>query len=268
MAVAEARRNRKTPPGEPLRVVLVPTPKFEEGTYKDAIGWAKDFFNDAYTTLQVLHLFQEESPDLEAATAMIEGADMLFVTGGSTEIAIAYWERTGLDAPLRAAFLAGTVTFGISAGLIPWGTMCNTDSDAYGKPKGTSWKYKMIRALDVFGSNIWICPHAADIAREYTFNETDYGPDTTRRHVFVDQLANGLAVARRENVGIDDVPMGIAVDGDTAIHIKGDTVSVIGAGSVTLHRLGEIQEFHEGESFLLTALVPQRRGRRSMSPAE
>jgi hypothetical protein len=245
MAVAEARRDRRSPFGEPLRVVIVPTPKFELSTYQVAIDWASEFFDNADVNLQILHKFQEESLDLAVATQMIEDADMLFVFGGSTEVAVKYWKQTGLDMPLLAAFLSGTVTWGLSAGLIIWSRMTNTDSDGYGKLKGTPWKYKLIPALDAFGRNIWICPHAADNARQYTSNDVDYGPDTTRRDVFVEQLAEA-----------GNLPVGIAVDGNTAIHITGDLLLVIGAGVVTIHRHGDVRELREGDTFDLTRLDP------------
>lgn len=243
----ETAKSRRASGDGPLRVVVVPTAKFDLKSYREAVDWAQEFFSEPECVVQVLHDFQEAEPNLVDAAAMIDEADLLFFCGGSTEQAIAYWRETGLRELLVAAFMTGTTSFGISAGLIVWGSRANTDSDSYGKPPGRAWEYKVIDTLGVLGRNLWVCPHAADNARQYTHNDTAYGEHTTRRDVFVAQL------------GADkNHPVGLAVDGDIAIHVDGDTVTVIGAGRVTTHtwRDGVLQEtaYTEGQSFPLDVL--------------
>lgn len=212
------------PHGHLLRVVSLPSAKFEQDTYDKHVSWLRAFLAGSdNNSLVVLHGFREARPDLKLAAEALKNADILVMPGGSTEQALIYWRTTGLERLIKAAVQRGLVIIGHSAGLIAWFAQMDTDSDSYGKPKGEPWSYKISTALGLLP--FWICPHAADNARKYTYNP-DYGAHETRRDDFIGILLVQAGVA------------GIAVDSDTAIKVDGPagTISVIGDGEVTTHK--------------------------------
>jgi peptidase E len=66
-----------------------------------------------------------ESRDLPDYVA---AQDVIYVGGGNTANALALWRVHGLDRALRAAWEAGTVLCGVSAGMICWFVASVTDS--------------------------------------------------------------------------------------------------------------------------------------------
>lgn len=74
--------------------------------------------------LQLLHASDWPRPPAET----IARADLIFVGGGSTAGMLALWERFGIVQPLRAAYEAGTVMGGVSAGGLCWFESGVTDS--------------------------------------------------------------------------------------------------------------------------------------------
>ena len=57
-------------------------------------------------------------PDLEAARATLEAADLVYITGGDVEHGMAVLDRTGMLPTLRSRMDAGVPFFGLSAGSI------------------------------------------------------------------------------------------------------------------------------------------------------
>jgi peptidase E len=60
--------------------------------------------------------------------AAVQESDLVFVGGGNTPAMLAVWREFGFDAVLRAAYEAGTVLAGISAGANCWFEHYVTDS--------------------------------------------------------------------------------------------------------------------------------------------
>ena len=73
----------------------------------------------------VLSLFRREVDDLQAH---VLAHDVVYVGGGSTANLLAVWRLHGLDVALRAAYEAGVVLAGISAGMNCWFSASVTDS--------------------------------------------------------------------------------------------------------------------------------------------
>jgi dipeptidase E len=72
-----------------------------------------------------LSLFRRDSTDL---TAHLLAQDVVYVGGGNTANMLAIWRVHGLDRALRAAWEAGVVLAGMSAGSICWFESGTTDS--------------------------------------------------------------------------------------------------------------------------------------------
>ena len=95
--------------------------------------------------------------------AAVRAADLVYVGGGNTVAMLAVWREFGFDKALRAAYEAGTVLAGISAGANCWFERYVTDSirgggvrDGLGWIVGAfcphldseAWRQPMVEALD------------------------------------------------------------------------------------------------------------------------
>ena len=78
----------------------------------------------------ILRLFDREVADLEA---FLTSQDLVYVGGGNTLSMLAVWRAHGVDRALRAAYEAGVVMAGVSAGANCWFEACTTDSFQLGR---------------------------------------------------------------------------------------------------------------------------------------
>jgi dipeptidase E len=85
----------------------------------------------------------------------ILSADIIYVTGGNTQMAVEIWRKTGVDRLLRQAWEKGTVMSGLSAGAICWFESGHSDSEWYGKK--SDWKYIEVEAMGFMKG--MFCPH-------------------------------------------------------------------------------------------------------------
>jgi peptidase E len=74
------------------------------------------------------HLSLFPMPNVDDITAHLLGQDVVWVFGGSVAGLLAMWRLHDVDTALRAAWQAGVVLTGISAGSICWHTGGTTDS--------------------------------------------------------------------------------------------------------------------------------------------
>jgi peptidase E len=109
--------------------------------------------------------------------------DIIYVGGGNTKSMLAVWREWDLPALLREAWDAGVVLAGVSAGAICWFQQGVTDS----------WAEKLT-VMECLGFlNGSCCPH--------------YDGEPERRPAYHDFLLKG------------EIPPGVAIDDDAAIHI-------------------------------------------------
>ncbi len=73
-------------------------------------------------------LKSDKLTDKEYVQSLIDWADIIFEGGGNTLDMIKLWEDTGFDKILRAAWEAGKVMCGVSAGANCWFKECSSDS--------------------------------------------------------------------------------------------------------------------------------------------
>jgi len=76
----------------------------------------------------VSHLALFPEPNVADVEAHLAAQDVIWVSGGSTANLLALWRLHGLDRVLRAAWEAGTVLMGVSAGSLCWHVGGTTDS--------------------------------------------------------------------------------------------------------------------------------------------
>ena len=104
------------------RVLLIPTAS------GDSDGYLLTFYRQlAGRDLELSHLalFQRTVDDIDG---LIRDQDIVIVSGGNTANLLAIWRLHGVDRALRAAYDAGTVMTGWSAGALCWFEGGTTDS--------------------------------------------------------------------------------------------------------------------------------------------
>lgn len=106
------------------RVLFVPTAS------GDAEGYIARFYAAFADAAEPSHvsLFRRGDPDLEA---LCRAQDLIYVGGGNTANMLAVWRVHGMDRALRAAYDAGVLITGISAGAVCWFEDAITDSFGY-----------------------------------------------------------------------------------------------------------------------------------------
>jgi len=104
------------------KVLFLPTASGDDETY---IKLFRHAFGRRDCELDVLQLFTRTVQDVDA---LIAEQDVVMVGGGNTANMLAIWRLHGVDRALRAAYDAGTVLTGWSAGCICWYEGGTTDS--------------------------------------------------------------------------------------------------------------------------------------------
>jgi peptidase E len=109
------------------RICFVPTAS------GDHPSWAARFleaFPEGGFDASILRLFDREVADIDA---FLGAQDIVYVGGGNTVSMLAVWRAHGVDRALRAAYDAGVVMAGMSAGANCWFQACTTDSFLLGR---------------------------------------------------------------------------------------------------------------------------------------
>ena len=121
--LSRARRSRP-------RVCFVPTASGDSPTYTVRFYRA---FSGRDCVATDLMLFGSPSLARQPAESrdladFIAAQDVIYVGGGNTANALALWRTHGVDRAFRAAWEAGTILCGLSAGMICWFASSVTDS--------------------------------------------------------------------------------------------------------------------------------------------
>jgi len=104
------------------KVLFLPTASGDNEMYMRLFRFA---FGGRQCDLDVLQLFSRTVDDVDS---LIRDQDVVMVGGGNTANMLAIWRLHGVDKALRAAYDAGTVLTGWSAGCICWFEGGTTDS--------------------------------------------------------------------------------------------------------------------------------------------
>jgi peptidase E len=158
-----------------------------------AVTWAQTWLEGAPG--EVAHLALFPMPSVADPEDFLLSRDLIFVGGGSVANMVAVWRVHELDRILRAAWQAGVVLAGVSAGAICWFEGGTTDSfgpdlrpftDGLGFLEGS------------------YCPH--------------YDSEPGRRPLFTSLVAEGL------------LPAGIACDDGAGAHFADDELEAVVTG--------------------------------------
>jgi peptidase E len=87
-------------------------------------------WHQAFSKLDMIvsHLDLFPMPNVDDIEGHLARQDVIWVSGGSTANVLALWRLHGLDTVLRAAWQAGVVLMGVSAGSVCWHVGGTTDS--------------------------------------------------------------------------------------------------------------------------------------------
>jgi peptidase E len=94
----------------------------------DALTIAQFYDMARVRGVQASHLLSFPMPNVADATTHLLDQDVIWVFGGSVAGLLAMWRLLGYDEALRAAWQAGVVLTGVSAGSICWHAGGTTDS--------------------------------------------------------------------------------------------------------------------------------------------
>jgi peptidase E len=95
----------------------------------DNPGLIRDYYDMAHLAgYDATHLQVFTMPNVEDVTAHLLEQDVVWVWGGSVAGLLAMWRLHGLDDAMRAAWEAGVVLTGVSAGSLCWHVGGTTDS--------------------------------------------------------------------------------------------------------------------------------------------
>lgn len=143
----------------------------------DAEGYVADFYGAFAMRAEASHLALFDRSVADIATFLL-GQDVIYVGGGNTANMLAIWRVHGVDRVLCAAWEAGVVLAGLSAGAICWFESGTTDSFGPG--------------LDVLTGGLTLlsgslCPH--------------YDGEPLRRPTYQQMVADGRLAS---GYGVDD----------------------------------------------------------------
>jgi peptidase E len=159
----------------------------------DEAGW----FTRMYPALLAAgarpsHLALFPMPNVADPAELLLSQDVILVGGGSVANMVAVWRVHGLDRVMRAAWEAGTVLAGVSAGALCWFESGTTDSFGIRLRPFTA-------GLGLLAGSY--CPH--------------YSAEPARRPLYESLIADGT------------LPPGIACDDGTAAHFAGSELAEI-----------------------------------------
>jgi len=175
-----------------LFVAVSVTAATRAGTHLAADLLARQYSALAATPARVTHLELFPMPNVADPEDLLLSQDVIFVGGGSVANLVAVWRVHELDRILRAAWQAGIVLSGVSAGAICWFEGGTTDSF------GTRLRPFTAGLGFLSGS---YCPH--------------YSSEPARRPVFRSLVADGT------------LPTGLACDDGAAAHFAGDSLAEV-----------------------------------------
>ncbi len=99
------------------KLLFLPTPKNDRLSYCEAV----ENYYQGHLGCEVSHLkLIEENLSKNEIEDKINAADIIYVSGGDTRLAIQTWQEQGVDVLLKQAHERGTILSGISAGAICW----------------------------------------------------------------------------------------------------------------------------------------------------
>ncbi len=159
--------------------------------------------------VQASHLLSFPMPNVADATEHLLAQDVVWVFGGSVAGLLAMWRLLGYDDALHAAWQAGVVLTGVSAGSICWHTGGTTDS--FG------------RDLQAITNGLGFVPYA---------NGVHYDSEPQRRPLFQRLIADGT------------LPTGYATDDGVGLLYRGTefveaVTEVDGKGAYLVERTAE-----------------------------
>ena len=189
----------------------------DPGTFVRMYSWL------SAVSARASHLQLFPMPNVSDPEDLLLSQDVIFVGGGSVANMVAVWRVHGLDRVMRAAWQAGIVLAGVSAGALCWFEGGTTDSFGQELRPFTA-------GLAMLGGSY--CPH--------------YSSEPGRRPLYQSLVGDG------------SLPPGIACDDGTAAHFADEALAEIVADRPGQHgyRVAPAGQGEAAEKALATRLLP------------
>jgi len=139
-------------PKEKGNICFIPTAS------RDAEGYIEKFY-EAFSHEQASHITMEQMKKYDMTQFLLQ-QDIVYVGGGMTKNMLSIWQDTKFDQALRAAYDAGVILAGISAGAMCW------FEKGYSEVNGR--KYGEYDCLTFLHGTF--CPHYNDPQRKNKFD--------------------------------------------------------------------------------------------------
>ena len=171
-------------------------------------------FDNLLVDIKTIRLFKEEY-SLEELDTFFKSSDIIYFSGGNTNILVNKLKEVGIDKLLYKYIDSDKIYAGISAGVILYTKSGMGDSYSY-LDHGKVYNYKMVKGLSLL--DIYICPH-------YQKNDL---------YIFNDEIS--------------DKTLAYGIEDDTALLIDNSNVSIYKANkrhSVYEFRYGKMKALYE-----------------------
>ena len=192
------------------RVAIIPTAAAHENPALAASNGVRHF-NSLGASAYSVDVVQRSDAENPRIAAQLDGADVIYFTGGSPEHLYTVLNASPLLAAVVAANEAGAMWAGSSAGAMVLGAVMR-------RPSSGS---RASPALDIV-SNVMVLPH----------------------HERSDPQAVSGQLSARETAGLTV----LGIDGGSGVLLETDRATALGAGNVTVYRKGDWRRYAAGET--------------------
>lgn len=169
------------------KILFIPTASSDSPRYCARFS---DYFGGFLGCKTDVLLLVGGQPSAQHIERQIMISDIVYVGGGNTLMMMRIWRRLGVDRVLTAAYEAGIVLSGISAGAICWFDSGHSDSMSFYHPE--NWKYINVKGLGlIHGVH---CPH---------YNGRTRGVPRRREFREMIRRVGGTGIALENNCAIE-----------------------------------------------------------------
>jgi len=169
------------------KIVFIPTASLDSPIYCSRFS---DYFGRFLRCRTDALFLVSEKPSARQIERKVLSSDIVYVGGGNTLYMMRTWRRFGVDKVLKAAYEAGIVLAGISAGAICWFDSGHSDSMSFYHPQ--HWRYINVKGLG-FIQGVH-CPH---------YNSMTRGVPRRREFREMIRKVGGTGIALENNCAIE-----------------------------------------------------------------
>lgn len=178
-------------------VLLVATAKHTAERHGAFIVKATEHFTKQGADVESLH-DHDQPPTLAELEEKVEVADLIWVSGGSTQRMMDFWKEHRITQKLAEVVTRGTVVGGGSAGMLAWFEQGHSDSLSYTAGPDEPWDYVFVAGMGYVAATG--CPHYDGKTGSAELRANDFG---RKFHRNVDLPNPGIGICNRAALVVD-----------------------------------------------------------------